>query len=155
MSNNPPPYNDNERYFGCDKPRTKYVPDPYFYDFCNTYLPSSKNYWITDIDICIRDRNNNMMFIEMKYYMAEPTKVQSNTFHIFHALFKKADGCGRLELPYLNVENWQYYGFHLLQFEGTTFENGKVFFDRKEVTQDEFIKLMSFESENIKIIARN
>ena len=87
--------------------------------------------------------------------MSEPSPAQANTFHIFHALFKKADGCGRLELPYFNVENWQYYGFHLLQFEKTTFEDGKVFFDRKEVTKEELIKLMSFESEVIKIIARN
>jgi hypothetical protein len=151
MSNNPDP----QRFFDCEKKRTAFVPDAYFYDYCNALLPSSKDFWITDIDLYIRDRNNNFMFIEKKCNNSTPSKCQAISYQILHTLIMKSDGCGKLELPYFNINNWQYYGYHLLQFEGTTFEDGKIFFDGKEITIQELTEIMSFKSNKIKAVARD
>lgn len=139
-----------------EKPRqrTNFVPDAYFYDFCTSNLPSAKDFWITDIDLFIRDRNNNFMFIEKKCKNGLPTRCQEISYHWLHAFVLNSNGRS-LELPTHNVNNWQYYGYHLLQLEGTTFEDGKIFFDNIEITKTELIDIMSFRSNKINILAKN
>lgn len=38
-----------------------------------------------------------------------------------------------------------YYGFHLIQFEKTSPEDGKIFLDEREISKDNFIKFLKFE----------
>jgi hypothetical protein len=40
-------------------------------------------------------------------------------------------------------KDWQYLGFHLIKFEKQFFE-GKVFFDNREISENELIKILSF-----------
>jgi hypothetical protein len=39
--------------------------------------------------------------------------------------------------------DWTYLGFHLVVFERTSFDDGKCFFDNKEITESELIKKLS------------
>jgi hypothetical protein len=39
--------------------------------------------------------------------------------------------------------DWTYLGYHLIQFENTNFNDGKVYFDYKEVTEKEIINILS------------
>ena len=41
-------------------------------------------------------------------------------------------------------EDWTYKGLHLIQFEKFNFENGKVFLNRKEITEKELIEFLTF-----------
>ena len=40
-------------------------------------------------------------------------------------------------------KDWQYLGFHLVKFEKQFFE-GRVFYDNKEISEEELIKILSF-----------
>jgi hypothetical protein len=40
----------------------------------------------------------------------------------------------------------KYKGFYLLQFENTTFENGRIWWDYCEVTPDKIKQILSFET---------
>jgi len=42
-------------------------------------------------------------------------------------------------------DGWNYYGYHLITFEGDTFENGKVYLNKKETTEKELIDFLSLE----------
>jgi len=135
--------------------KTNFVPDPYFYDWCITHLPNRRLFFITDIDMIIRDRNGRIMLVEKKCKKAVPKKSQSITYRMLHALILRADKTGALDLGdgYGSLYDWTYYGFHLLQFENTSFEDGKAYFDNKEVTEEELKKILSFDSDILKVKA--
>ena len=40
---------------------------------------------------------------------------------------------------------WKYHGYHLVTFEGDTFENGKVYLNKKETTEKDLIDFLSLE----------
>jgi len=135
--------------------KTNFVPDPYFYDWCKINLPSRYLFFITDIDMIIRDRKGRIMLIEKKCKKAVPKKSQSITYRMLHNLILKADKTGALDLGagHSSLYDWTYYGFHLLQFENTSFEDGKAYFDNKEVTEEELKKILSFDSDILKVQA--
>lgn len=143
-----------ERFFGCNKKRSNLVPDAYFWDFCNTFLPQKK-FSITDIDMILRNSRNQMMIIEKKCKMKEPSAAQSITYQMLHGLIMQANKSGPIHLPKFIMDKWTYYGYHLLQFENTSFDDGKVYFDHREVTQDELVKIMSFDSDILKVWAKD
>ncbi len=49
-------------------------------------------------------------------------------------------------LSYCQDTDIIYCGYHLIQFEETSPENGKIYFDRKEVTADELRSILSLAS---------
>ena len=94
-------------------------------------IDSSLGYVATDIDWMWRDYNTDkFMFIEEKRYMSKPEFWQKKSFRIIHK------NC---------IKDTNYKGFHLLQFENTSPEDGKIYLDNNEITRDYLIKFLRFE----------
>ena len=74
-------------------------------------------------------KTGEWMLIEEKRYCAKVGFPQSVLFKLVHHACK-----------------WQekYRGFHLLVFEKTSPEDGKVWLDKKEISKGELIKFLSF-----------
>jgi hypothetical protein len=70
------------------------------------------------------------MMIEEKRRMKEMTKAQ---FHLYKKLNK------------LCLPDNDYYGFHLLQFEGTSPRDGRIYINKNEVTERQLITFLRFE----------
>lgn len=128
--------------------RTAHSPDEYVHKWTLLNLPDAKNFYINDIDLTIRNRKGCLMIVEVKRKMAKPSTVQSFTYQMLDQCFQKSNGDTiKLKLPNTNKKvsfKLKYHGYHLLQFENTTFENGRVYFDNKEVTEKELIDILSF-----------
>lgn len=130
--------------------KTEYATDAYLMDWTSTNLPSNKDYFITDVDLVIRDvRGNteNLMLIEVKRRKAKAKLHQQSTLSILHRAITyglKAKGntiiCQNGITHKLN-----FCGCHVLTMEGTTFENGRIYWDNIEITEEQLIKLLSFE----------
>lgn len=126
--------------------RTAHSPDKYLHQWTLSNLPDAKNFYVNDIDLIIRNRTGCLMIIEVKRYMAKPSTVQSFTYQILDHCFIKSNG-DRITLQGRDKPvsfQLKYQGYHLLQFEKTTFEDGRVYFDNKEVTEKDLIDILSF-----------
>lgn len=71
------------------------------------------------------------MLIEEKRYMASLKGDQKTTFNWLHNKIMK-------------INDITYQGFHLLQFEKTSPEDGKIFWDNKEITKNELLEILQF-----------
>lgn len=132
-------------------PRSKFIKDEYFYNFTRENLPSY-GYYVSDVDAIFRNNRNQVMILEIKRKMAELKPNQKRSYNFIHKCIISHNG--KLMCFDKKLENWIYYGVHLLQFENTTFEDGKAYFDRKEVTKAEFIRICNFDSNKLKIYAQ-
>lgn len=141
-----------KRYFGSTKKRTDHVPDPCLFDYCDVYLPNC-NFFITDIDLFIRDANGNFMFVEVKAKKRKPKKAQAISYRFLHELIIQATKTGALHLPNFMFLDWKYYGYHLLQYENTNLADGKAYFDNKEVSLDKLAEILSFRCDCLKLYA--
>lgn len=95
-------------------------------------LDSGLGFVTTNIDYVWRNyKTGDWMLLEEKRFMSDVRRWQKELF----VLVDK--GC-RLLMKH-------YKGFHLLVFEKTNPEDGKIFLDRKEVTKEDLIKFLRFE----------
>ena len=94
-------------------------------------IDSAKGFIATNIDFLWRNYNTgDWMLIEEKRYMSKPKRWQCQLFDLL-------DWCAKTH-P-------KYRGFHIVQFEKTSPDDGKIFLDNKEVTRDQLITLLRFE----------
>jgi len=95
-------------------------------------IDSSLGYVATDIDFFWKNyKTKQFMFIEEKRYMAEPARWQ-------HGIFQ--------QINYAFTGNSDYHGFHLLQFEKTSPDDGKIYLDKKEITKKQLIDFLCFKN---------
>lgn len=128
--------------------RTNFVPsaDVKLSDWIRTNLPSCKDFFVTDIDFVLRSRKGCMMVIEKKCRMATIPNAQRVTLQIVHFALQLANN---KKAP-VKINGKKFYqkvmfkGSYLLQFENTFFDDGKVYFDGEEVTEQELINILSF-----------
>lgn len=93
-------------------------------------LASSLGYAATNIDYLWCDyKRNKWMLIEEKRYGAGISFSQEK---LIERLVSACKG------------DPTFHGFHLIQFEKTSPDDGKVYIDRKEATKDDLIKLLQF-----------
>ena len=97
-------------------------------------LPSSSTgFMVTDIDFCLFNyKTKKFMIIEIKTRGAIISDWQRNFYRMLNRWIKKGID-----------KDWQYKGIHLIQFENTNFKDGKCFFDKKEITESELIRILS------------
>jgi hypothetical protein len=96
-------------------------------------LDSSKGFVTTNLDyIWSNYKTGRWMLIEEKRYKSTMTYAQIQQFKKLHAVAKQDD---------------RYYGFHLIQFENTSPEDGKMWLDGKEITKEEHIKFLEFKAD--------
>lgn len=94
-------------------------------------IDSKDGYLATNIDYMWRNyKTGKWMLIEEKRYNSEIKFWQHKMFVILHKL------C-RLD------KNFK--GFHLIVFESTSPDDGKIFLDKKEINRDILIKFLRFE----------
>jgi hypothetical protein len=94
-------------------------------------IDSSLGYITTNIDFVWRNYNTNQwMLIEEKRHNSNPKEWQRKIFKIIHKL------C---------ISDKNYKGFHLLKFENTNPNDGKIWLDKKEITKEQLLKFLKFE----------
>jgi len=98
-------------------------------------LPDSKTgQSITDLDFIIFNwKSKKLMFVESKTRGAQIKINQSVIFHVLH----------QATLNGVKFTDWEYLGFHTIIFENTFFDDGKVYWDNVETTEEEIIKNLS------------
>lgn len=94
---------------------------------------SSTGFSASDIDFILWNwKTKKVMLLEIKTRNGDLRKGQRMMFELLHKWLTIGVN-GR----------WKYCGFHLVQFEKTTFEDGRTYFDRNEVTEQELIIQLS------------
>jgi len=94
-------------------------------------IDSSLGYLATNIDyVWCNHKTGDWMLIEEKRYMSEPKLWQKKIFSLLYQCCK---------------DHPKFHGFHTLQFENTSPEDGKIFLDSTEITKEELIKFLQFE----------
>lgn len=92
-------------------------------------IDSKLGYIATNLDYIWENyKTSNWMYIEEKRFMTQPTWSQQCQFD---RLIQR-------------TKNDKFYGFHLLQFEYKSPEDGKIFWDKKEITKSELLLILQF-----------
>jgi len=95
-------------------------------------IDSSLGYIATNIDYMWRNyKTNQWMLIEEKRHNSSIKRWQKELFAIL-------DWCGK--------KHPKYCGFHVLQFENTSPEDGNVFLDGKEISKEQLVAFLKFQS---------
>lgn len=98
-------------------------------------LAGRHGYLATNLDyIWGNYEKQKWMLIEEKRWMSELRPAQWDMIELVHHCCKS------------NEANWEkYQGFHLLQFERTNPDDGRIFWDKQEISKQQLIRLLSFE----------
>ncbi len=126
--------------------KTRFVEDKYFMDWIGCNLPpATDGFTATDLDLILRDKSGRIMLLETKRKGASMKTHQSITFQILDQALQAIDG-RTLKInafgKKINVPI-KYKGFKLLQFENTTFENGRVAINAEVMTEEEVKEVLS------------
>ena len=108
---------------------TPYSGNEAFSDFMYKFRSdANKGFVFIDIDTILRNyHKQTIALLEIKCKTAPLSYAQEKTFNEIDAALKRGMGDG-----------WQYIGFFLLQFEHTSFDNGKAWLNEQLITGDEF-----------------
>lgn len=94
-------------------------------------IDSDKGYLAMNIDyLWCNYKSGAWMLIEEKRYMSTIKRWQNQLFGLI-------DKCAQ--------NHPRYKGFHIIQFENTSPDDGKIVLDSKEITKEQLIKFLSFE----------
>ena len=134
------------------KPSERSHADKYdsdWHDFTSTYLPDTL--FIQDIDSVIRDKEGNIMFLEIKRFCAPLKPFQRYTAAIFYSVFNTAlkASKGFITISILGKKSRQrvkFRGYHLLQLSNSSFINSTFYLDGKEISKEELIIFLSFKA---------
>jgi hypothetical protein len=112
------------------------VRDLTFSGWIRQKLPdSSTGYSVSDLDFVLWNwKTKKIMLIELKTRNSYPRMNQKKMWHNIHKWIKNGIGDG-----------WLYYGFNLIKFENTSFDDGRVWFNKQTVSETELIKILSME----------
>jgi hypothetical protein len=103
-------------------------------------IDSSKGYVTTDVDYIWKNyKTGAWMIIEEKCRMAKPSFCQSEILKMLDKLVWASEGYGK-----------DYYGCHLIQFENTSPDDGKIYIDAELRTKEELIAFVQFEQLEVK-----
>lgn len=109
---------------------------------------------VTDVDYLIHQYmmngsrgNQNIMLIEEKRRMAVPPSSQLDTLHIIDTALKCIDG-KVIQNPAGLSRRIHYYGLHVLVFENTSPDDGKIYWDGREIVPMQLIRFLRFDNVN-------
>lgn len=121
-----------------------------FYDWTiDNELGDPRDLWISDIDAIVRDRNDNLMLLEIKRNNYQPKPYQRRNMAIIEEIMRvgiEALG-GRVEIEIngrREVHNVAFHGFKLLQLSGVKFGDSKFTVDGHELSATELLELLRF-----------
>lgn len=106
-------------------------------DWIRQNLPDSDSgYLVSDLDFVIENwKTKNIMLLEVKTNNVDMAKGQQILFSNIDEWIKKGIS-----------DNWTYHGFHLLQFEKTSPDDGKIYFDKNEISKEDLISILQFKT---------
>ena len=115
--------------------------DLYFSDWCRQNLPDSDTGMsIYDIDFYmfnwlkhLKNKNGEHLLVEVKSRNKRMNKGQKMMYESLSKWI--SEGASK--------EGWRYKGFFCIRFENTSFEDGKVFVNDKESSEEEIRELLS------------
>lgn len=97
-------------------------------------IDSKKGFVATNIDYIWHNyKTGDWMIIEEKRYNSSVKRWQKSMFDI-------VDWCARIS------GHRKYKGFHIIRFEKTNPDDGRIYIDGKERTRQELIKFLMFEA---------
>lgn len=102
-----------------------------FSGWVRKYLPdSATGFLVSDLDFVFLDwQKKKLMLLEVKTRNADLKPWQQNLFaHLTRWIGNGIDS------------GWKFLGFHVLKFENTFFDDGKVWFDGKETDECNLIE---------------
>lgn len=126
---------------------TQYAERPSIINWTKQNLPDAFNFFITDFDMVIRNRDGDLMIVEVKNQKAVMPKAQRTTYHIIDKLIRQALGgknVGVIDVMGHRMKV-QYHGFHVLTFEKNGFHDGKAYINGKLFSEQHIIELLSFQ----------
>ena len=90
-------------------------------------------------------RSGHIMLIEEKCFMGKPSLAQRDTHGIVHQALEYA--CSRI--PFKRelkgrTSSIKYHGYHILQFENTGPQDGKIYWDGQEISELGLIDWLRF-----------
>jgi hypothetical protein len=101
---------------------------------------SSTGFLVSDLDFILWNyKTRNLMLLEVKTRGSMPRKWQSMLFDMIDKMVQYATNNSP---QFINIT---YHGFHVLSFTNTFFNDGKVFYDGKELSEYDIIKILSME----------
>jgi hypothetical protein len=93
-------------------------------------IDSSKGFVATNLDYVWQNyKTGDWMFIEEKRHGASPSHWQHQIFQMLHRLCRNDPA---------------FHGFHLIQFENTSPDDGSMWLDHKLITIDELLLFLTF-----------
>jgi hypothetical protein len=99
-------------------------------------IDSNKGYIVTDLDFIWENyKTNEFMLIKEKRKMNKMTWVQEKQFKRIDSILKHST---------------YYKGFYLIQFQNTNPDDGKIFWNYKEISKEELIEKLQFKNVDIK-----
>jgi hypothetical protein len=100
----------------------------------NNLPDSDTGFSASDLDFILWNwKTKKVMLLEIKTRMSNPRVGQKMMWkNINRWMFKGID------------DDWLYLGFHLIQFENTSFEDGKCYLDYIEISETDLISYLSF-----------
>jgi hypothetical protein len=117
------------------RPERSYKRHLQFNDWIRANLiDSSRGLLVTDIDfVFINPKRKVLMLLEVKQKNNYPRPFQLNLFMLLDMIIRKG----------IADSGYDYLGFHVLRFENTFWDDGKVWYDEKEITESEFKTMMN------------
>jgi len=95
-------------------------------------LDSKRGYIATNLDYVWKNyKTGDWMLIEEKRYGHKPRRWQHELFRQLHRVCTAAGGSA-------------FHGFHLIVFENTSPEDGRIWLDNKEISKDDLILFLQF-----------
>jgi hypothetical protein len=128
--------------------------DADFYRWTKATLNTSeRNLWIQDIDSLIRDRDDNLMLLEIKRRGYDPKGYQRRNMLILDELIKAGLDALASNVT-ISINGYQechqvsYHGFNLLQLSGDSFFDSSFYFNGQDISSDRLADLLSFGRSN-------
>lgn len=111
-------------------------------------LDSGYGYDFEDMD-CIWHQyvEGKMMLIEMKQFMAPLSYAQRDTHSIIHQALQFAFSHPDCDFSRENRKRptkIQYFGYHVVKFERSGPDDGRIYIDGIEVSKEEFLRFLQF-----------
>jgi hypothetical protein len=109
--------------------QTPYTGNEGFSQFMYKFRVEANNgFTFIDIDTILRNyEKQTFALLEIKCRQANLSYAQKKIFNEMDEFLKRGSCCG-----------WTYIGFYLLQFEGTSFDDGAAWLNGQLITADEF-----------------
>jgi hypothetical protein len=100
----------------------------------NNLPDSSTGFMVTDLDFILYNyKAKKIMFLEVKTRNKELPFWQRTVFNQLSKWVEKGIDT-----------DWDFFGFHLITFSNTFFNNGIVYLDGKKITEKELIDFLTF-----------